>query len=157
MRNLTLSMVAALALATLTWNALAQDEGAITAKLAAAPVTVQAGQEVELQITLSVPAPWHVFGDTPGSAGQQKLKIDMKLPEGMESVSDWKWPEHESVFEGYEVHIYNAGDHVFRRKVKVKPGVKGPIALKGTLTYQACTPEFCGPVEVIDLSTELKM
>lgn len=125
MRYPVLSAIAAVILVPLTWQA--QGEGAITARLAA-PSPAEPGQEVELKLTLSVPPPWHVFGDTPGSAGQQKLNIAVKLPEGIEAVGDWKWPEHESMFEGYEVHVYNAGDHVFRRRVKVKSGTAGQIS-----------------------------
>lgn len=129
---------------------------AVTVRLAAVPAEVQVGQEIELQLTLSVEAPWQVFGDTLGFGGQQKLKIDMKLPPGIEALGGWQWPDYETVFEDFEVHVYEAGEHVFRRKLKIGAG-DGPLTLAAQITYQACNPEYCGPVRVEQLSTELQI
>lgn len=70
-------------------------------------------------------------------------------------MGDWKRPAYESVFEGYEVHIYDVCNHVFKRKLKVTKLV-APITLKADITYQACTPGFCGPVQTTQASMELK-
>lgn len=150
-----LSWISSIGLAVLAYPA--QPQGcseAVRASLQAMSATVQADDVVELQLTLSVSSPWHVYADTPGSTGQISLDLEMTTPDGVEVMGDWVWPAYESVFEGYEVHLYEAGEHLFRRKLKIVDST-GPVHLSVKLTYQACTPEFCAPAETIELSTEL--
>lgn len=142
---------------SLTAGLPAQEEGIpLTASITTAPEAIQPGEEVEVQLKLTVNPPWHVYADTPGSAGQQQMELEMKLPEGVTAVGDWVWPKYETVFEGFDVHLYEAGEHVFKRKLKIAAG-SGELPVKVTLTYQACTPEFCAPVDIVELVAKLKV
>ena len=146
-------VLAALWMGAMVWCAFAQEAQPVTAALTIVPADgVKPGQDVELRITLNIPPPWHVYGSTPGPEGQQPLEIDLKLPADVEPLGQWAWPPHERVFAGHEVHVYNAGAHVFRRRIRIGDAVTLPLRLTGSLTFQACTPEFCAPVETIELS-----
>ncbi|WP_438480495.1 protein-disulfide reductase DsbD domain-containing protein [Oleiharenicola lentus] len=87
-------------------------------------------------------------------AGQQELRIDLKLPAGVEALSDWSWPEPETVWDGGEIQIYS-GKQIFRRKLKIA-GASGDITLVAAVSYQACTATMCAPPQTVEVTTTLK-
>ena len=79
----------------------------------------------------------------------------LKLPLGVEAVSDWVWPKPEIAYEGREIEIYT-GTRTFTRKLKITSAT-GEVKLRVTVSYQACTAEFCGPPETEEASAVLRI
>jgi DsbC/DsbD-like thiol-disulfide interchange protein len=132
-----------------------QSDVPLQAVLSVEPATAAPGDVVELRLRLTVNDPWYVYADQPGMAGEAPLNLSLRLPEGVEAVGEWARPQAATV--------YTAGEHVFSRRFRVaalKSQDGGPlrkVQIGLTVTYQACTSEFCQPVDNLELTAALEI
>jgi DsbC/DsbD-like thiol-disulfide interchange protein len=131
--------------------AVLRGDGSIEWKLTIAPATND--RTAELILSVSIPEPWHLYGRTGGSQDQVALDLRLKLPTGVEPVSDWAWPKPETIHEGRPIEIYT-GEKIFRRKVRFVSAAAG-TKLVVSVSFQACTPQYCAPPETVELTAAL--
>jgi hypothetical protein len=104
--------------------------------------TASPGDLVTLVVRMRVGEPWHTYAKVRADSSMKATAIDVKLPDGMRYVGDWKLPKDKpSDMPGTTVY---EGDLVFSRDVLVT-AKSGSLIVGGTLQFQACNPEKCQP------------
>jgi hypothetical protein len=132
------------------------DKGATTLHMGGSKGVAVAspGDVVTLVVRMRVADPWHTYAKVPAGSPLKATDIDLKLPEGLRFVGDWKFPKAEAA-DTPGTTVYE-GDLVFTRDVLVT--VKsGTLSIEGTVRYQACDPEKCQPPrsETIKLAVQV--
>jgi hypothetical protein len=104
--------------------------------------TAYAGDVVTLVVRIRVAEPWHTYAKVPDGSAMKATVIDVKLPNGLRFVGDWKVPTAKLSGEAGTT-IYE-GDQLFTRDVLVTTKA-GSLAVAGNIQFQACDPERCQP------------
>ena len=82
---------------------------------------------------------WHTYAEV-GDAAQVRTSLELNLPEGVKSASDWNRPA------GIEGNALNSEIHVekvlFSKSVVVDPSAYGKN-IEVVVAYQACTDDRC--------------
>jgi len=80
--------------------------------------------------------------------------IDVKLPDGLRFVGDWKTPTAKPA-DTPGTTMYE-GELLFARDVLVTAKA-GSLAIAGTLQFQACDPERCQPPKTEPVSLRMQI
>ena len=84
---------------------------------------------------------WHTYAEV-GEGPEQRTSLELNLPEGVKSASDWNRPAgNEGTALNSEIHV---GKVRFSKNVVVEPNAYGKN-IEVVVSYQACTDEFCNP------------
>jgi hypothetical protein len=100
------------------------------------------GDVVTLIVRMRVADPWHTYAQTSTGSAVNATTIDLKLPDGLRFVNEWKVPPAKAS-DTPGVSVYE-GDLLFTRDVFVT-GKTGSRTVEGKIKFQACTSEQCQP------------
>lgn len=92
-------------------------------------------------VQLDMKEGWHTYGEV-GEGPEVRTSLACKLPTGATYVGDWNRPRGTVGSEaGSEVY---EGQAAFTRDLRLAPAAYGK-KLNVTVSYQACTSEYCNP------------
>ena len=114
--------------------------------VASAPPAVVAGRESTLTLTVKLPGSIHVQSDKPRDAALIATALKLDPPPGV-TVGRIEYPAAEDLAQagqGQPLSVFGPTFTIAVR-VTVAPTVAGPIAIPGTLRYQACDTNVCYP------------
>jgi hypothetical protein len=100
------------------------------------------GDVVTLVVRMRVAETWHTYAKVPADSAMKATVLDIKLPDGLRFVGDWKTPTAKPSYVP-DTTIYE-GDLLFTRDVLVT-NKTGLLTVTGTIHFQACDPERCQP------------
>jgi DsbC/DsbD-like thiol-disulfide interchange protein len=116
--------------------------------------TAYPGDVVTLVVRIRVAEPWHTYAKVPADSAMKPTAIDVKLPDGLRFVGDWKVPTAKaSDTPGTTVY---EGDLLFSRDVLVTAKT-GSLTVAGAVQFQACDPERCQPPRTEPLSLRMQI
>ncbi len=98
---------------------------------------------------------WHIYSVNQKPGGPQKTQFEFLKSADYEPVGKVTEPKPESKYEevfGIQVDYFNH-EVIFQQKFRVK---KDSLAIKGKLTYMACTNKQCLPPEDISFEIPVK-
>jgi hypothetical protein len=111
------------------------------------------GDVITVAVRMKVAEPWHTYAKVPGDSATKATVLDVKLPEGLRFVGEWKNPNAKaSNTPGTTVY---EGDLLFTRDVLVTKA--GSFDVSGSLQFQACDPERCQPPHSEPISLKLSV
>lgn len=116
--------------------------------------TAYRGDVVTLLVRMRVAETWHTYDKVPAGSALKATAIDVKLPDGLRFVGDWKTPPAKASGEAGTT-IYE-GDLLFTRDVLVTAKAAS-LAVAGTLQFQACDPERCQPPKTEPVSLRMQI
>ena len=116
-------------------------------------ITPEARQTNHFTVTvqMEIGLGWHTYDDV-GDGAEIPTTLELKLPEGAESASDWSRPA------GIDGHTTQSTIYVgmveFSKRVLVKPSAYGKT-IEALVSYQACTDQYCNPPQDKIVSIEI--
>lgn len=93
------------------------------------------GWKITLVIRARVKESWHFYSASEDNGTNIPTKIEVDLPEGMQFVDEWKYPESE--------HGELVNGATFERVIRVGDEPVDLTEIKGSIRFQACTAEKC--------------
>ena len=108
-----------------------------------APGEVHAGETVTLVVRAKLADGWHIYAADRESGSTVPTSLALNLPDGLEPVGDWKYPEpetSESVLG--PIHVYHH-EAVFAHNLRVAEGAQGNLNIQCEFGYQACNDDIC--------------
>lgn len=112
----------------------------------------EAGKPVRTAVRLVVDSGWHAYWENPGEAGM-KVSAKWELPAGW-TVGKLEYPAPTRFNAGDLVGFGYAGTVDFPVTFTPPPDAKGPVTLKGAITWLTCDDQTCMPG---DVKLELKL
>jgi len=125
------------------------------------PREARPGETVQLQVTATVEAPWHLYSLTlPPDAGPVPTSITLAEEVPLEPRGEFRGPppqrEYDRTFET-EVEYYE-GTVTFTRALKVPEDLPpGKVPLRGTVRYMVCNERSCLPPTTAEFATVLSV
>jgi hypothetical protein len=125
----------------------------VTVALATDPAQVKPGGIFQVLLRARVADGYHIYAATPRSKTFTGTSISLKLPDGVESVSNWSTPAAISASDGELIFTNSV---TFSRSLKVNAeAASGPLSFTGELRFQACNDQLCWPPKTIPFSATL--
>jgi len=123
---------------------------------AVTPKAVPRGGEVTLVVRALTAPGWHVYA-ADAKPPLKPARVELKLPEMMESLGEWKLPPSNSWKDPLgETQLVYEGDFEFRHELRVRAdapaGVQKVIC---NVTYQACNDQSCLPEMTIPVEVDV--
>ena len=115
------------------------------------------GEKGLVVIEMRLGPKWHVNGHTP--LEEFLVPTDVTLTTASGQRLQVKYPKAELkrfAFSETPLSVY-AGTVRFEADLILPPGARGPVALSGEVSYQACTDEQCFPPAQIPLSASVEI
>lgn len=131
---------------------LIKPENPVKATLVASQ-NVKAGSTVEAKIDIEIQKDWHLFSEKPEVPGITPTQVILD-PSDSYTVEKIIFPKANPVYSDvFEKTLsFYEGQITIPVQIKIKPGVKGALKLKGILKYQTCSNTLCLPPAKIPLS-----
>ena len=148
-------LLTALAILTLVSAPLLAEKPDVTAKIVDARLAPGAKGPVVVEMRLG--SKWHVNGHTPLEEFLVPTDVTLKTSSGQ--LLAVKYPKGELkrfAFSDKPLSVY-AGTVRFEAELPGPPDPRGPVALSGEVSYQACNDEQCFPPARILLSTSIEI
>ncbi len=120
-----------------------ESERPLVSYMVQVPDTVNRGNQFQLCIVFDIAESWYIYAPTGNNAaqGMVEAKIGFKLPKGITTVSEFKWPKPHfkgsyEVYEGKGIKISSA----LNTSTDLKAG---HYEIKVKIRYQTCTENMC--------------
>ena len=112
----------------------------------------QDSKHFTLKVSLDIQDGWHTHDDSNNSG--INTTVDLELPEGAKQVGEWDRPLSKPQDGSPEKEVFT-GQADFSCEIEVNEDAIGK-KIKVTVSYQACTEEYCNRPTSKTLSAELK-
>jgi DsbC/DsbD-like thiol-disulfide interchange protein len=118
----------------------------------------KAGSLVNARIEVEIQKDWHLFSEKPEIPGVVPTQIQLE-PSNAFTVGKITFPKpnpkYSDVF-GKTLNFYEDKISI-PVELKLKPGVKGDVNIKGTFRFQSCSKVICLPPTKLPLTASLKI
>jgi hypothetical protein len=105
------------------------------------------GWKITLVIRARAREGWHFYSATQDNGTNIPTKIEVDLPEGMQFVGEWKYPESE--------HGKLVDGATFERVIRVGDERVDLTEIKGSIRFQACAAQKCLRPQTLNFSVPI--
>jgi hypothetical protein len=118
------------------------------------PAEVKPGDTFQVLVRVRIAKGHHIYAAVPKSKAFTGTSISLRLPPGVEAISDWSEPAAVRAQDGELVYTNSI---LYGRSFKLSPTAVGPVWLKGEVHYQACNDQLCWPPKTLTFSAPLSI
>lgn len=156
MKNFLL-VISLLLIAFLSYADMMKRENPVKATLITSH-SAKPGSTVEAKVDIEIQKDWHLFSEKPEVPGISPTQIVIE-PSDAFTVEQVTFPKPNPVYSDvFEKTLsFYEGQISIPVKIKIKPGAKGEVQLKGFLKYQSCSNTLCLPPSKIQLFSTVKV
>lgn len=111
--------------------------------------------EVVLLLKADIDAGWHIYSAYQKEGGPEKTSFSFASGKSYSLLGKVSEPKPHAEFDkNFGIQVSSlSGSVVFRQRIKVKPGT---FAVKGKVTFMACTDKQCLPPDELEFSIPVK-
>jgi hypothetical protein len=124
----------------------------VKAALASRPASISPGATAELLVAVRIAGAHYLHAEADHGGTFTPLKMEARLPAGVEFVGDWTFPPPVAGRAGVPVYRNSV---LLRRSLKVTSPLPQTLNVTGVLRYQACNDDLCWPPGKLELSAPL--